>query len=172
MNNISKCLCGAEPIVETKPDPSDERVKLYKYKCSNCHEKELPWLRQRDYCGALEEWNRIAPKKSYRKRMLEYNVFGVCIDEPYKILEWKDKKGRNSIKIRIYSDNDRYYYCYGYDYDIGGCSSGLWIGETGFPSMELLKAHALKTFGKVKQDIIKIKAKELLQPKPVQIELF
>ena len=160
-----KCLCGADPVV-------DKKGELFKYRCPNCAEKELPWLNQRHDYGALQEWNRIAPKKTYRKRTLEYNEHGVCIAEPSDVLEWKDKKGRDHITIKIYKDNGRFYYCYRWSLKNSGGGCGLWIGQNGYPTMELLKKYAKKRLGRVgkMEGIMKILNK--LIPEKAQMELF
>jgi len=174
MNNQplpDKCLCGTLPIVEEKAGGC--LGKLYKYRCPNCAEKELPWLREWDDCGALQQWNRIAPKKSYRKRTLEYNENGVCITEPSEILEWRAKKGIDHITIEIYEDNGRFYYCYDWWLKDRGQSCGLCLCDTGFPTMELLKANAKKRLGKMlekKEGVAKIL--NALIPEIVQKELF
>jgi hypothetical protein len=90
---ITKCLCGSQPIIERKPITGNFALleEVVKYKCLNCKDKELPWLGQFRNNGALQEWNRIAPERSYHKRTLDYNEYGVCISEPFKLLEWKNK---------------------------------------------------------------------------------
>jgi hypothetical protein len=42
--------------------------------------------------GALQEWNRIAHKRSYHKRTLEYNDSGILISPPFKTIEWANEK--------------------------------------------------------------------------------
>jgi len=166
-----KCLCGASPIVEEKAGGC--LGKLYKYRCPNCAEKELPWLGQWHDCGALQEWNRIAPKRSYRKRTLEYNENGVCVAEPSEILEWRAKKGIDHITIEIYEDNGRFYYCYGWWLKDGGGGCGLCLCDTGFPTMELLKANAKKRLLRMIGE--KERAEKILNtliPEIVQKELF
>jgi hypothetical protein len=164
---IVRCLCGATPIVEKK----DGGVNgLFKYRCPNCREKELPWLGQWHHnSGALQEWNSIAPKKSYKRRTLEYNVHGVCVAEPNETVEWRDKKRYDHVTVKIYKDNGRFYYCYNYGYKNSGAGGGLGIGDSGFPTMELLKARVRKKLGDVKK-IRKIVYK--LFPENVQMELF
>ena len=136
--NIEKCLCGAEPAIEKKPITGNHAIEeLFKYRCPNCKEKELPWLGQWPHCGAWEEWNRIAPKRSYHKRTLEYNINGACVAKPYKVFEWHDKKKYNYLTIKIYLDNGMYYYCRDYWWKDGGGANGVWIGEPGLPSLEL-----------------------------------
>jgi len=166
-----KCLCGALPVVEEKAGGC--LGKLYKYRCPNCAEKELPWLGQWSDCGALQEWNSIAPKKSYCKRTLEYNEHGVCVVESSTVMEWKAKKGIDHVTIEIFEDNGRFYYCYDWSLKNEGCSTGLWIGTSGFPTMELLKANAKKRLKRMlarKEGAMKII--NALIPEIVQMELF
>jgi hypothetical protein len=167
---VSKCLCGADPIVEKKVGGCLD--ELFKYRCPDCKEKELPWLGQWGDFGALQEWNRIAPKKSYRKRTLEYNENGACVAEPTMVLEWRAKKGIDHITIEIFEDNGRFYYAYDYWLKNGGVSSGLSISDTGFPTKELLLANVKKRLGKLgrKEGVMKI-FNELI-PENVQMELF
>jgi hypothetical protein len=171
---ITKCLCGADPIVEQKPFISDygNDVILYKYKCPNCKEKELPWMRQGDGWGALQIWNDIAGKRSYHKRTLEYNEHGVCISPPFKTLEWvNEKKTYEKVTVNFYLDNSMYYYCYDYWYKNGGCCTGLWIGDPCFPSFETASKAAMKDLTDGNKELKEI-AEELLSPIPVQGELF
>jgi hypothetical protein len=135
-----KCLCGSMPIIKEKKGGC--LGKLYKYRCPNCHEKELPWLGQWNDCGALREWNKIALKKQYRKRTLKYNEHGVCVSKPSEILEWE--KGNDSIIVKIYKDNGRFYYCCKTQYKQRGVSFGLWIGDKGYTTMDLLKENIKK----------------------------
>jgi hypothetical protein len=117
----------------------------------------------------LQEWNRIAPKKSYRRRTLEYNEHGACAAEPSEILEWRDKKGYNHVTIEIYADNGRFYYGYDYLWKGGGSCCGLGIMNTGFPTMQLLRDNVRKKLGRIKgiESII-----HKLIPENVQMELF
>jgi hypothetical protein len=167
MNEIVKCLCGALPIIEQKPGKD---MGLFKYRCPNCMEKELPWLGQWRDCGALQEWNRIAQKNSYRKRTLEYNDHGVCIAAPSEVLEWRDKKKYDHFTIKIYTDNGRFYYCCDYWWKTGGGSCGLWIGVSGFPTIELLKENIRKRYKGMEG--IEQMIQKLMQLNPVQNELF
>ena len=58
MNHIINCLCGNAPVVEQKFVTRDYgEVKICKYKCPTCKEKELPWLREGGSFGALQYWN-------------------------------------------------------------------------------------------------------------------
>ena len=167
-----KCLCGADPIVEEKEGGC--LGKLYKYRCPNCAEKELPWLGQWPDNGALQEWNRIAPKRTYRKRTLEYNEHGSCIAEPSTVLEWRAKKGYDRVTVEIYEDNGRFYYCYDYWLKDGGACCGLSISETGYPTMELVKLAAkkrLKKIGRKKREGM-MKMLNAIIPDKVQMELF
>ncbi|WP_461246348.1 hypothetical protein [Treponema sp. R6D11] len=166
-----KCLCGALPIIEEKPD--DSLGKVYKYKCPNCEQKELPFIGQWWDWGALQEWNRIAPKKSYRKRTLEYNESGSCIAEPTSIIEWKAKKGHDHLTIEIYEDNGRFYFGYSCSYKNSGAHSGLGIMDTGFPTMELLKKYIKKRIVKIiNMDKEAKKIVDMLFPENIQQELF
>jgi len=171
-----KCLCGALPIVEEKVDGF--LGTLYKYRCPSCAEKELPWLGQWHDSGALQEWNRIAPKKTYRKRTLEYNDSGVCVAEPSTVMEWRAKKGIDHVTIEIYEDNGRFYYCYDWSLKNEGCATGLWIGTSGFPTMELLMANAKKRLWRMirKKEgaakILNILIPEIAKHEIVQMELF
>jgi len=169
MCEILKCLCGAEPIVEHKT-VVEERVgsfEVYKYRCPNCVEKELPWLGQWYDSGALQEWNRIALKRSYHKRTLEYNLHGVCTSEPHKVFEWRGKKGIDHLTVKIFLDNSMYYYCLSYSLKNSGGGFGSWIGTSGFPSLDLLKRHVVKRF----KDGLKKEAEKLLLTEE-QMELF
>jgi hypothetical protein len=170
---IEKCLCGSLPVVDRKTVETDYgTVEVFKYRCPVCCQKELPWLGQWHDCGAREEWNRIAPKRSYHKRTLEYNMHGVCIAEPYKVYEWRDKKrGYEHLTVKIYRDNSVFYYCRDYHYKTGGSGSGLWIGSPGYPSLEEVKRRAMREIIKGRKDLVKI-AKELLSPEFRQGELF
>lgn len=170
MNKPIKCLCGALPVIEEK---SDENGKLYKYKCPNCEQKELPWLAQWKDCGALQEWNRIAQKKSYRKRTLEYSSGGMCVAKP-KILEWKAKKGHDHITLEIYEDNGRFYFGWNWHFRNSGSAGGLGIMDSGFPTMGLLKARVkkriLRLAGCGEKEVKKML--NTLIPETVQGELF
>ena len=164
------CLCGFEPVIEEKTVVIHESIVLYKYSCHKCKEKELPWLRQWNSWGALQEWNRIALKRSYRKRTLEYNEHGVCISEPYKVFEWVDKKrSPNHIQIEFYLDNSMYYFCYDYWYMKGGASRKVSISGRCFPSIEIAKKAALKELTRHCKDLRKILEGVL---RPAQGELF
>jgi hypothetical protein len=118
----------------------------------------------------MGEWNRIAPKKSYHRRTLEYNIHGVCIDRPFKVFEWRDKKKNyNHVTVTFYFDNGMYYYCYDYLYKDGGTGKGLWTGDPCFPSMAAAKKHAAREL--IKRGTIAGIVKALLFD-PVQGELF
>jgi len=170
MNNIINCLCSAEPICERKSFDSKAIDELIKYKCPNCKEKELPWLGQWKDCGALQEWNRIALKKSYHKRILEYNENGVCISEPYKTLEWRNKtKSCENLTIKFYHDNSMYYYCLSFYYLHHGHSFALWIGDRCYPTFEMAKKVAIRHVLKSDKNLRKIIEEFLL---PAQGELF
>jgi len=171
MNDIIKCLCGANPIIEQKTNSRNVAIKeLYKYKCPNCKEKELPWMGQWDGCGALQEWNRIALKRSYHKRTLEYNDCGVCISPPFKVYRWENKKNHyENLTINFYLDNSMYYFCFDYNYMHHGHGSGLWISDRCFPSLEIAKKYAIKNIIKSDKNLKKILG-ILLMPK--QGELF
>jgi len=168
---VARCLCGALPIIDEAEGGCLGR--LYKYHCPNCIQKELPWLGQWDTLGALQEWNRIALKKSYRKRTLEYNEHGVCIAEPSMVIEWRAKKGIDHRTVNIYEDNGRFYYCYDYFFKNGGSACGLWIGDTGYPTVELLKANAKKHLKEhLKKSVEGMKLVDKLIQEMVQNELF
>jgi len=93
MNSVTNCLCGAESVIERKTVARYYgSTEIFKYKCPKCVEKELPWLRQGENHGALQEWNEIAKKSPYHKRTLEYNDCGVCVSSPFKTFEWRNKK--------------------------------------------------------------------------------
>jgi len=168
MSEILKCFCGAEPIVEGKTVEYAFGIReIFKYRCPNCSEKELPWLGQWTETGALQEWNNIALKRSYHKRTLDYNIHGVCISEPYKVYEWRDKSKIDHLIVKIFLDNSMYYFCREYWHKTGGCGCGLWIGTSGFPSLELAKRHAAKGLN---ESLEKIAKKLLLSEN--QMELF
>jgi len=150
------------------------KVELFKYRCPNCKEKELPWLRQWHDCGALLEWNRIAPKRSYHRRTLEYNEHGACMANPFKIFEWREKKSYNHITIELYRDNGAYYYSYDFWFKDGGASAGLSISDPCFPSAKAALIHAEKRLIKMGSPL-KYTEKLLLpeiKEEPVQKELF
>ena len=170
-NTIVKCLCGAEPIVEEKPVIGDAAVeKAFKYRCPNCKEKELPWLAQWPHCGAWDDWNQIAHKRTYHRRTLEYNLHGVCISPPYKTFEWRDKrKAHEFVKIEFYLDNSMYYFCYGYSYKGNGHGFCVSIKAKCYPTFEIAKKVALKKILKDNKALKKM-VMELLSPK--QGELF
>jgi hypothetical protein len=174
MIEITPCHCGAMPVVEKKILPMEYgwEMPVEKWRCPNCPEKELPFLDARkNYPKALWEWNRIAPKRSYHRRTLAYNESGVCVDEPFKVFEWRDKKKAYwQITIKFYLDNGMYYYCYDYWYGNGGSGKALWIGDPCFPSMEIAKKHAMRHLVKSDRQIKGI-VKALLFT-PVQGELF
>jgi len=177
MSEVKKCLCGAEPIVEKKPcndGDYDEDYMLFKYHCPNCKEKELPWLGQWSDCGALQEWNTVAGEKEYRKRTLEYNEHGVCVAEPWKILEWSGKKGRDKVTIEIFYDNDVYYYGYGYLIKNEGASSGLWISDKGFATLKLLGEDVMENLNKesIKEIVCGLVKSYIEKPQLTQAELF
>ena len=171
MDSVIKCLCGAEPIIEKKPIVDDVAIEeLFKYRCPNCKEKELPWLGQWHICGALQEWNLIAPKRSYHKRTLEYNYSGVCISPPFKTYRWEDKnKPYENVTIKFYLDNSMYYYCFDYSYKKHGHGSALWISDRCYPSLEIAKKYAIKNILKSDRRLKKIIDKLL---SPQQGELF
>ncbi|MDR2370423.1 MAG: hypothetical protein LBD71_02985 [Treponema sp.] len=179
MNDIKPCLCGAMPAVERKTVVTDyeEELPVEKWKCPRCAEKELPFLDAREWgekgegSSCLRAWNRIADEPDYRRRTLKYNEHGVCVDEPYKTYEWRDKKRfSNHVTAIFYLDNGMYYYCYDYWYKDGGAGRGLWIGDPCFPSMAAAKKHAAKKLSGKRREIAGI-AKELLLD-PAQKELF
>jgi hypothetical protein len=146
--------------------------EVFKYHCPNCGQKELPWLGQWRDGGAGEAWNRIAQERNYKRRTLKYNMHGVCIDEAFKVFEWRDKKkGHQHITITFYLDNGMYYYCYDFWYGNGGAGSGVWIGDPCFPSMDAAKQHALRMFEKHYKETAGI-VEKLLKPEPVQGILF
>jgi hypothetical protein len=159
------------PEVERKTIETEYGDKeVFKYRCPNCDQKELPWLGQWNGCGAMEEWNRIAPKCSYHKRTLEYNIHGVCVAEPFRVFEWRDrKKAYHHVTLSFYLDNSMYSYCYDYWRENGGGSKGLWIGDLFFPSMTAAKKHVTQEL--IKRMNIAGIVKELLLD-PVQGELF
>jgi len=168
---VSRCLCGAEPIVEQK---EGGYTGLFKYRCPNCKEKELPWLGQWRDCGALQEWNTIAEMENYRKRTLEYNENGVCVAAPFKVFEWREKKSINHISVEVYFDNGMYYYCYDYWFKNGGSGCGLWINAPCFPSIQITLNHAQKhliNIGGPREQIEKLLLPEI-KPEAVQMELF
>lgn len=146
MDGILKCLCGAGPVIEEKPIHGNCAIDtVFKYRCPNCKEKELPWLGQWNHCGALQEWNHIAQKRSYHKRTLEYNEHGVCISTPDKIFEWRDKKKTYyKVTVNFYFDNLKVYYCFDFNYKNNGHGYGLFIRDRCFPSLELAKKDAMK----------------------------
>jgi hypothetical protein len=161
------------PQVEMKNIETDYGMQeICKYRCPVCGEKELPWLGQWRDCGAREEWNRIAPKRSYHKRTLEYNIHGVCIAEPYKVYEWRDKKQNHShLTVKIYLDNSIFYYCRDYHYKNGGSGSGLWIGDSGYPSLKEVKCRAAEEIAKSNRAIEGI-VKGLLSSEMRLLKLF
>jgi hypothetical protein len=173
MTDVMPCLCGAMPLVEKgvgKFVSGDGEAPTERYRCPNCANKELPFLDARGSSpDSLREWNRIAPKRSYHKRTLRYNIHGVCVDEPYKVFEWRERKYWH-VTVTFYLDNGMYYYCFDYDYRNGGIGSGLWIGDPCFPSMAAAKRHAVKMLAKGDKRVAAI-AKRLLF-EPVQGELF
>ena len=171
INTVEKCVCGADPIVEEKPVIGNHAVgKVFKYRCPNCKEKELPWIGQWDYCGALHDWNRIAHKRTYHRRTLEYNINGVCVSPPYKTFEWRGKnKAYEMVIIDFYLDNSMYYFCYEYFYQGGGHAFAVSVNSNCYPSFEIAKKVALKKILRDNKALKKI-AMELLSPK--QGELF
>jgi len=168
---VSRCLCGAEPIVEQK---EGGYTRLFKYSCPNCKEKELPYLGQWRDCGALQEWNSIASKRSYHRRTLEYNENGVCLAEPFKVFEWREKKSINHITVKLFLDNGMYYYAYDYWFKNSGSGCGLWIGAPCFPSIEIALRHAEKRLIKIgaPQKYTEKLLLPVIKPEPVQKELF
>jgi len=169
MDNVINCLCGAAPVVERKPSGDDVIKESFKYKCPNCKEKELPWLGQWNDCGALQEWNRIALKRSYHKRTLEYNVNGICISPPFITIEWINKKSIERVTIDFYYDNSMYYFCFDYSYMHHGHGFMVGINDRCYPSLEMAKKIAMKKLIKSDKNLKKI-ADMLLLPK--QGELF
>jgi len=171
MHEMINCLCGANPIVEQKAIATHYMdMAVFKYKCSNCKEKELPWLGQWKDCGALQEWNRIAKKRSYHKRTLEYNEHGACIAPPYKVFEWRDKKKVYvHLTLKFYFDNSMYYYSYSYWYKNGGCGFATSIRDKCFPSLEIAKKHAIGRILKGDRNLKKIVENLFI---PVQGDLF
>ena len=160
------CICGAGPVVEKRTDGGAE---LFKYKCPNCKEKELPWLGQWSNCGALQEWNRIAQKLSYHKRTLEYNYCGACISPPFKTFKWEDKKRYWHVIIDFYFDNSMYYYCFDYSYKNKGHCYGFSVRCRCYPTFEFAKRIAVKKIIKSDKRLKKIVRGLFL---PVQGELF
>jgi hypothetical protein len=173
---INRCLCGAVPLVESKiiKTDYDSEFEVYKYRCPACREKELPWLGQWHDCGALQVWNRISSERSYHKRILEYNEHGVCIAPPYKTYEWRDKKKTHwNLTVNFYLDNSMYYYCFDCWYKNSGYGSGLWIGESGYPSMDNAKHQAAVNIVKHNRNLEIIVKQLLAAPEPPrQTELF
>jgi hypothetical protein len=166
-NKIIKCLCGAEPIVEKD---NSGAIKLFKYRCPNCKEKELPWIGQWRDTGALQEWNSIAQMEIYHKRTLEYNECGCCTAEPSEVLEWSDKKKwADHVTFDIFMDNGQFYYRWDWGYKNEGAGTGLSIDAVGFPTIELLKADIKRVFGKHK--VIGHIVQKLI-PDIIQNELF
>jgi len=164
------CLCGAEPVIEIKTvDTGYGDRELYKYKCPNCEEKELPWLGQWEDTGALQEWERIAGEKTYHKRTLEYNEHGVCLSSPVEIYKWKNKKGHDSVTVEFFLDNYVYYYRFDFWRD-GGCTIPLSISDDCYKTLEAAKQNASLKIIKIKKGLEKIVKALLLQP--VQSELF
>ena len=147
MDEIKKCLCGADPIIEKKTTGDLAVPEAYKYRCPNCEEKELPYLGQWHDCGALQEWNNIAHKSRYKKRPFEYNVHGVCISPPFQTLEWRNKK-YDHVTIDFFCGNSRYFYCIDYYYNNKGHGSSLWISDPCFISLEMAKKSAMKSLEK------------------------
>jgi hypothetical protein len=165
MGEIKQCLCGSLPVVEK--DTGELNIPIEKFHCPVCANKELPFLDARD---SMREWNRIAPDRDYHKRTLEYNIHGVCTDKPYKIFEWRDRtKKLQHVTIPFYFDNGMYYYCYDYWYKNSGSGRGLWISDSGFPSMAQAKKHAAQELLKFKE--ITGIVKEVLFT-PVQPDMF
>jgi len=172
MDGAIPCLCGAMPLIEKKTMDEDfGPVEAFKYKCPACKEKELPFLGQWGNCGALQEWNRIAKKRSYHKRTLEYNTHGVCASPPFKAYEWNGRKGRDKIIIEIYLDNSMYYYCYDYHCKNHGHGFNVGIESPCYPAIEIAKKNAVKEIAKSEKSLGRI-ARELLLPKYKQVNLF
>jgi len=171
MNDAVKCLCGAEPVIERMPNIGNVAIEeLFKYRCPNCKEKELPWMGQWHDCGALQEWNRIARKRSYRKRTLEYNDSGMCVSPPFKTIEWvNEKKAYEKVTIGFYLDNSMYYFCFDYNYMNHGFGFMVSIGSHGYPSLEIAKKAAMKKMLRSDKSLKKILDALLL---PKQRELF
>jgi hypothetical protein len=159
------------PVVEkgTVTDEDWGERPVEKYRCPACAEKELPFL---DPWVAARAWNMAAPKRSYHRRTLEYNIHGVCVGEPYREYEWRDKKKQwFHVTITFYLDNGVYYYRYDYWYRNGGAGSGLSINTPGFPSFDMAKKNAAKELVKRgKKGIANIVKKLLFSY--VQGELF
>ena len=170
MKPIVKCRCGADPIIEKKTIRDISVREVYKYRCPNCEEKELPYLGQWHDSGALEAWNRIAQKSRYKKRPFEYNIHGVCISPPFQVLEWKDKKNViDFITVNFFYANSRFFYCFDYNYKHNGSGFMLSINDPCFISLEMAKKSAMKSLIKRNKDMKKIVKKLFL---PVQGELF
>jgi len=153
-----KCLCGAEPIIEEKSlTDNNEIEKVYKYKCPNCKEKELPWLGQWHNGGALHEWNIIAKKRAYHKLMLEYNIIGICLSPPLISFKWKNKKKVwEKLTIDFFFDNFLYYYCFDYWYLNHGHSYKFGIGDKSFSSFKIAKEDAINNLIKLEKNLEKI----------------
>ena len=157
MNSVTNCLCGAESVIERKTVARYYgSTEIFKYKCPKCVEKELPWLRQGENHGALQEWNEIAKKSPYHKRTLEYNDSGICVSPPFKTFEWRNTKKYEDVVVDFYFDNSMYYYRYGYNYKNSGYSFGLDISAPGFPSLETAKKNAMEEIIENKKDLEKI----------------
>jgi hypothetical protein len=175
MSGIKPCLCGAMPLVEKgvgKFVSGDGEAPTEKFRCPNCANKELPFLDARgSFPDSAREWNRIASEKNYRKRTLEYNMHGVCVDEPYKEFSWRDKKkaGRH-VTVTFFLDNGMYYYRYSFLHGNEGSHKGLWISDPGFPSMDAAKKAAARTLAEKNESVAGIVKNLLLEPE--QGELF
>jgi len=180
MDEIKKCLCGADPIIEKKTTDNIAVPEVYKYRCPNCEEKELPFIGQWHESGASEAWNRIAQKSRYKKRPFEYNIHGVCISPPFQVLQWENKKksaalfphnGRpiEHITVNFFYGNSRYFYCFDYNYKHNGGGFWLSINDPCFISLEMAKKSAMKALIKRNKDLKKIVEKLF---SPVQGELF
>jgi hypothetical protein len=164
------------PIVEKKDIKIESShpwvMPVEKWRCPNCTEKELPFLDSREIFGessCRREWNRIASQENYCRRTLAYNEHGVCVDKPFKVFEWRGKRGGDFIRIKFYLDNGAYYYCYDFCYGNGGEGSALWLGHSCYPSMESAKKSAAEKLAKVNgiKEIV-----ESLLFAPEQGELF
>jgi DNA modification methylase len=90
--------------------------------------------------------------------------------EPYKVYEWRDKK-YDYLTVKIYLDNSMFYYCYGWQYKHNGHGSGLWIGNSGYPSLKEAKQKAMGEIIKINRSLAEI-AKGLLLSELRQKELF
>jgi hypothetical protein len=146
------------PIVERKIIKDEEYgwdIEVEKWRCPVCENKELPFLdARRSSNNCIRQWNNIAQMKNYHKHTLDYNIYGVCMAKPLKLLEWRKKD--NWIKVNIYYDNGMYYYCYDYWYKEEGKGTGLWIGDMGFSTMAAAKRHAVLEICSRKKDFSKI----------------